>query len=93
MGHVFLRILPLLLLAAACATTAPSTGGRDREADGRGIYERSCARCHALYMPRSFTAGEWKYYVRKYGRKARLSSGEKRLVYDYLARNALGAAG
>jgi len=94
MGHFLLRILPLLVLAAACATTGPV---RDRAAppagSGRALYEGSCQRCHALYMPASFGAEEWGFFVRKYGRKARLSRQEQMLVYDYLARNANRGAG
>jgi hypothetical protein len=61
--------------------------------EGRALYEGSCQRCHALYSPRTFDAGEWRFYVRKYGRKARLSAEEQALVYDYLARNSSGGAG
>ncbi len=90
-----------LLLAAACATTG---AGRRRSARvpveealaaaqtdlerGQILYERSCSRCHALYMPKSHTAGEWRYFVKKYGRKARLSKDRQLLVYGYLEKNA-----
>lgn len=78
----------------ACATTA-----RSLEADlqaattdlerGKAYYEHSCDRCHALYMPRSYTAGEWKFFVRKYGRRARLDKVQRGLVYAYLRAHAL----
>lgn len=78
-------LLPLLL-GAACATApvreAPAPG--DSHA-GRALYERSCQKCHALFMPSSYDAGEWKHYVRKYGARARLRAEEKELVYAYLA--------
>ncbi len=83
-------LLAALLLAAACA----STGMHDREGappppgDGRALYEHSCQRCHALYMPRSFSAEEWSFYVRKYGRRARLDASGQRLVLDYLSAHA-----
>ena len=95
MVHVLLRraLAPLiLLLAVACEST---TGGGTAPASdphaagGRSLYEKSCARCHALYMPRSHTASEWRFYVRKYGRKARLDRGQRQVVYNYLAGNAL----
>lgn len=83
------------MLVAACATTGV---GRDLEArvaqaptpeaKGKVLYEASCQRCHALYMPASFFADEWQVYVRKYGRRARLEEGEKALVYTYLRNNA-----
>jgi len=82
-------------LVAACATTAP---GREAprsdprpEAEGRALYEESCQRCHALYMPSSFPADEWRFFVRKYGRKARLGAGDREKVFAYLSRNARDA--
>ncbi|MHC4958422.1 MAG: hypothetical protein ACYTGN_08590 [Planctomycetota bacterium] len=90
MGHLLLRAaIPLLLLMTACMT-APSKRNSGKDMDGRELYEKSCGRCHALYMPRTFAAQEWKYYVRKYGRKARLRKKQRDLVYGYLAENALG---
>jgi cytochrome c5 len=98
MGKLLLRIVPVLVLGAACATTAART--RELEARlataqtdverGQIHYEMSCQRCHALYMPRSYTASEWKFYVRKYGRRARLSEAERNAVYTYLATEAAG---
>ena len=90
MGNVLLKALPLLLLAAAaCTTTRPATDPHPGQSGGRDLYERSCQRCHALYMPRSYTASDWKHFVRKYGRKARLTKAEQAAVYSYLSRNAL----
>ena len=88
MGNLFLRVLPILLLAAACATTGPRVPSNPHHSAGRTLYEKSCARCHALYMPRSYSAPEWRFYVRKYGRKARLTTDQKSLVFRYLAENA-----
>jgi len=93
MVHLFLRIAPVLLLAAACETTRtsrraaldPTLPPQER---GRILYESSCNRCHALHMPSSYRAEEWELYVRKYGRKARLSVEERDLVLAYLQANA-----
>lgn len=93
MVHVLLRTAFLLLLGAACASTAvarrapldPSLPPAER---GRILYETSCNKCHALYMPSSYGAGEWPFYVRKYGRKARLSVEERELVLAYLQAHA-----
>ena len=35
-------------------------------------------------MPTSFFPDEWPYYVRKYGRKARLTKQQRDLVLSYL---------
>lgn len=89
MGKLLLAALNLALLGAACATTARGTRAEARAAaDGRTLYEQSCQRCHALYMPSSFPADEWRFFVRKYGRKARLSPEEQAKVYEYLKANS-----
>ena len=92
MKHFCLVPLFLLILAAVACETVPvrenaADGGP--HAEGEQLYRQSCARCHALYMPRSFTAAEWKFFVRKYGRKARLSGPKRNSVYGYLAAHAL----
>ena len=97
MGKLLLATAALLLTLAACVTTG---GTREMEArvaqaatpqeKGRIYYETGCQRCHALYMPKSFSAGEWKFFVHKYGRKARLSKEKRDLVYAYLAPRARG---
>ena len=90
-SRVFLPFLCLVVLCAvACTTTtAPgvedaATSGGTPEVQGRRLYESSCGRCHALFMPTSFFPDEWPYYVRKYGRKARLNKGQRELVLAYL---------
>ncbi len=92
MVHLLLRIVPVLLLGAACATTAAKRASMDPtlppQQRGKAIYETSCNRCHALYMPSSYAAEEWPFYVRKYGRKARLSAEERDLVMSYLQAGA-----
>lgn len=93
MGQLLLRSIPAALVAAACATTPVRDHPPGPAPEGRALYEASCQRCHSLYMPATFTADEWRFYVRKYGRKARLSREEQSLVFDYLARNANGRAG
>jgi cytochrome c5 len=92
MVQLLLRIIPILLLAIACETTASRRTAPDPalppQERGRILYESSCNRCHALHMPSSYRAEEWAFYVRKYGRKARLSAAERDLVTAYLEAHA-----
>lgn len=95
MRKLLLRLAPVVLLGAlACETTVSSLAPGQQRAypgePGRAMYEKSCSRCHALYMPRSYSAPEWQFFVRKYGRKARLKQDQRELVYSYLARNSRG---
>ena len=93
MGHVLLAVLVALLLG--CAVN--QAWRREYEAatnpieKGRVLYENSCNRCHALYMPESYTKGDWRFYVRKYSPRARLTEPESALVLDYLRAHARNA--
>ncbi len=92
MGHLLLKTIPIpviLLLAVACESTGNGGAVANSSPDGgQALYEKSCSRCHALYMPMSYSSSEWKYYVGKYGRKARLTQHQRQVVYDYLADHA-----
>ncbi len=86
MGKFLLALA--MLVVAACATTGTPAAGEGAPRDGRALYESSCQRCHALFMPASYDAQEWAFFVRKYGRRARLTAPEQDLVAAYLFRNA-----
>jgi len=86
----------VVLCAVACTTTtAPgvaelAASGAPPVEQGRVLYTHSCSRCHALFMPTSFFPDEWPYYVRKYGRKARLNQAQRDLVLLYLQSASAG---
>ena len=92
MVHLLLKLLLLLGVVAACASTVGHRASIDPtlppQERGRILYESSCNKCHALYMPASYGVEEWPFYVRKYGRKARLSVDERDLVLSYLQAHA-----
>jgi len=97
MGKLLLALTLALILGAACATTsrmdqmeARLAGAESDVQRGQVYYEHSCDRCHALYMPESYDVDEWRFFVRKYGRKARLSKEERHLVFNYLSIHAGG---
>ena len=84
-----------LSVLTACETTSQGVAedaavpaDAPPEVRGKAIYERSCNRCHALFMPQTFGPDEWPYYVRKYGRKARLDPEQRALVLSYLRRES-----
>ena len=91
MGNLLLAIL---LLLCACAGVEQWRIEADKIEDpmqrGRVLYEHSCNRCHALYMPQSYSRGDWRYFVRKYAPRARLREGEDELVLRYLRAHARG---
>lgn len=55
---------------------------------GRSLYLGKCARCHALYSPSSFSAGEWPGIVRSMKADAGLNEGEITAISAYLSAEA-----
>ena len=95
MGNLLLTVAAaILLLLCACAGVEQWRIDAEKIEDpvqkGRVLYEHSCNRCHALYMPQSYSRGDWRYFVRKYAPRARLREGEDKLVLLYLRQNARG---
>jgi cytochrome c5 len=93
MGHLLLAVA--VALAAGCAISQEWRREYEAATDpivkGRILYENSCNRCHALYMPESYTRGDWRFYVRKYSPRARLTADESALVLGYLRAHARNA--
>ena len=93
MGNLLLAA-SLIVLSVACGATLHEQrdiGLKEAKTDlerGQVLYETSCQRCHALYMPKSFSGRSWARYVRRYGPRARLDQNEKALVVDYLRAHA-----
>lgn len=89
-------LLALLALATvACATSSGAAGG-GAEAQGEQLYRGHCGACHRLRDPSEQTRERWAWAVERYGDRAHLSDGERRLVLAYLqahAKDADAAAG
>src|SRR5690242_12014120 len=88
---ILLGSLTLALLAgcASRAASLPLPASDDvqtmrRWTNGRELYAGHCGRCHDLFDPRDFDAGEWPNFVRRYGPRAGLKSAEREDVSAYL---------
>lgn len=53
-------------------------------AEGKSIYEASCAKCHKLFSPAKHTKEEWTGVLNRMAPKARINEQQKNLVYVYL---------
>ena len=53
-------------------------------AEGKRLYEGSCARCHQLFKPSDYTAEAWKPIVSRMQKKAQLSDEHGLKIYNYL---------
>ena len=49
------------------------------------IYNLKCAKCHKFYNPADYDNAEWKSWMRKMSRKARLKPEQEQLLSRYLA--------
>ncbi|MEN9335604.1 MAG: hypothetical protein RLZZ500_591 [Bacteroidota bacterium] len=57
-------------------------------AEGKSLYEGSCARCHQLYKATDYNAEAWKPIVARMQKKARLSDEQGMKIYNYLTSGA-----
>lgn len=77
--------------AAEIATMAGRAGlVADEIKQAAGIYNLKCARCHKFYNPADYDDAEWKSWMTKMSRKARLKPEQDQLLSRYLG--ALRAA-
>lgn len=53
-------------------------------AEGKSIYEASCARCHKLFSPAKHTKEDWVGVLDRMAPKAKINEEQKHLVYIYL---------
>lgn len=62
----------------------PKEGSAAHIAQGKGLFETHCARCHKLYSPTDFTQTEWEPILKKMQPKARLDDQQIDLVREYI---------
>lgn len=78
-----------LMALASCTqkpvtATGPATSTMDRLAQGKTIYENSCARCHDLPEPTAHNSVEWVGIMNSMAPKAKLNEEQHQMVYDYV---------
>jgi hypothetical protein len=74
---------------AAPAPPEPPAGGAARFSgveleSARQLYVAKCARCHKFYDPAKYPDQEWRGWMDKMSRKARLEPEQKELLVRYL---------
>jgi cytochrome c5 len=80
------------VLLASCTSkpsTAPAAAGTvtasaDKLAQGKTIFENSCARCHKLPDPTQHTSVQWVGIMNSMAPKAKLTDEQHQMVYDYI---------
>ncbi|WP_456314174.1 hypothetical protein [Pseudomonas shirazensis] len=53
-------------------------------AEGKNLYENSCARCHKLYDPKKFSQEEWKPILTRMQKKAKLDDTQMASISNYI---------
>lgn len=93
MRDALAALFALLALAiVACATSSGAAAARGPGAEGEQLYRGHCGSCHRLRNPSEQTRERWAWAVERYGRRAHLSEGERKLVLIYLQLHAQDAA-
>ncbi|WP_374175412.1 cytochrome c [Flavobacterium tructae] len=68
----------------AVATTPKATELSPALAEGKNLYENSCARCHKLYDPKKFSQEDWKPILVKMQKKAKLDDTQMTSISNYI---------
>lgn len=91
-----LILAAVVLLLASCGTkkatpttpavtqAAKATELTPALAEGKNLYENSCARCHKLYEPKQFTQEDWKPILVKMQKKAKLDDSQMASISNYI---------
>lgn len=74
---------------AETVATSPKTTGTKRLsaemlAEGKNIFDNSCAKCHDLPNPAKYTDQKWVGIMNAMAPKAKLTAAQSELVYDYV---------
>ena len=77
---------------ASVATTEPAAPLAETKAvaltpelaEGKNLYEDSCARCHKLYDANKFTQEEWKPILTRMQKKAKLDDTQMVSISNYI---------
>lgn len=93
-----LSIAFIMLLVTACGskkTTAAVSAQTQVEtkavaeltpelAEGKNLYENSCAKCHKLYEPAKFSKEEWQPILVRMQKKAKLDDVKMASITNYI---------
>jgi|SRR4051794_22389166 hypothetical protein len=76
-----------LLTLAGCSSVglSPSSLPGSPDLPGRQVYIAKCARCHKLYDPKRYNDEEWRTWMGKMSRKAKLTPEQEQQVSAYVA--------
>lgn len=65
----------------------------DEIGGARKLYQTKCARCHKFYSPAAYGEAEWRSWMTKMSKKAKLNSEQEELLSRYLTAFRSGGKG
>ncbi|WP_125721523.1 lipoprotein [Flavobacterium ustbae] len=71
-------------VAAPVEEKAPAVDLTPELAEGKNLYENSCARCHKLYEPQDFSKEDWAPILVRMQKKAKLDDVKMASITKYI---------
>lgn len=75
------RVTPELVTIAQ--RSDPTTNG-ERLESARTLYVTRCSSCHSLHVPLDYEVSEWRGWMRKMSRKAKLTTGQDSEILAFI---------
>lgn len=75
---------PAAVTDVSTVETAKTTELTPELAEGKNLYDNSCAKCHKLYEPKKFTQEEWKPILTRMQKKAHLDNVQMASIANYI---------
>ena len=72
------------LAAAGCAGPASATDLPNHESGARKLYLVKCAKCHKLYDPGKYSDAEWRTWMGKMSKKAKLTPEQEQTLTQHI---------
>ena len=82
--RLILSLCFLNLVLAGCTTPASAKEPVNEKAGARKLYVAKCAKCHKFYDPANYSDHEWKIWMKKMSRKARLKPMQEEMLSQYI---------
>ena len=77
--------LILFLAVGGCTAPAGATGpAKGPFEEGHKLYVAKCAKCHKFYNPANYSDQDWKIWMSKMSRKAKLKPEQEAAVSQYI---------
>ena len=83
--RLMFSICVMSLAFAGCAAANPNET-QDEKGAARKLYVTKCAKCHKFYDPAKYSDEEWKVWMRKMGKKSKLTPEQQRTLSLYIER-------